>query len=114
MADFAVWVAACGLDGFEAAYARNRQGATDAMLEHDLLAQAVKAFMATRREWRGAASELLREIGHVAGCLKPRELADQLRRLAPPLQTHGIAIAEEKRSARQRPIVITRIEPTDA
>jgi hypothetical protein len=114
MADFAVWVTACGLDGFETAYARNRQGATDAMLEHDLLAQAVEAFMATWREWRGAASDLLQEIGHVAGCLKPRELGDGLRRLAPPLRTHGITVVEEKRSSRQRPIVITRIEPTDA
>ena len=79
MADFATWCVACGLDGFEEAYARNRQNAIDVMLEHDLLALALKAFMATRREWRGAAWQLLKEIGPVARVTRPQDLASWLR-----------------------------------
>jgi hypothetical protein len=111
MADFSVWCAACGLDGFEAAYRRNRQAATDVILEHDPLAQSIEAFMVKRKTWRGTAGELLREIGPAARCASPWELSDRLRRLAPLLQTHGIVVTEEQRRARQRPILITRIEP---
>lgn len=59
MADFATWTVACGVEGLEAAYARNRQAALDVVLEHDLLARSLEALMATREEWRGAAHELL-------------------------------------------------------
>lgn len=111
MADFSVWCAACELGGFEAAYTRNREAATDVILEHDPLAQSVEAFMAKRKEWRGAAGGLLEEIGLAARSTNPRELADRLRRLAPLLRTHGIVISEEPRKARQRPILITRVEP---
>jgi hypothetical protein len=76
MADFSNWVAACGLDGFEAAYVRNRAAATDVILGHDPLAQSVEALMATRREWRGAAWDLLKEIGPAARVATPRELSD--------------------------------------
>ena len=67
--------------------------------------------MAKRKEWRGAAGGLLEEIGLAARSTNPRELADRLRRLAPLLRTHGIVISEEPRKARQRPILITRVEP---
>ena len=110
MADFSVWGAACGLDGFEAAYARNRQAAIDVILEHEPLARSVEAFMARRKVWRGAAWELLKEIGPAARCADPRELSDRLRRLAPLLLTHDVSVSEEPRKARQRTIVITRIE----
>lgn len=110
MADFSVWCAACGLDGFEAAYARNRELATDVILEHDPLAQSVEAFMATRRQWQGSAWELLKEIGPATRCTNPRELSDRLRRLAPLLLTHGISVSEGPRKAKQRPILITQIE----
>jgi hypothetical protein len=83
MADFSVWCAACELGGFEAAYTRNREAATDVILEHDPLAQSIEAFMAKRKEWRGAAGGLLEEIGLAARSTNPRELADRLRRLAP-------------------------------
>ena len=111
MADFSVWCAACGLDGFEAAYQRNRAAATDVILDHDPLARSLEAFMAKRKEWRGAAWELLKEIGPAARCTSARELSEALRRLAPLLLTHGIAVSEEPRRAKSRPILITRSEP---
>jgi hypothetical protein len=108
MADFATWAVACGVGGLEAAYARSRQGAIDVILEHDLLAQSLEALMATRREWRGAAHELLDQIGEAAPISDPRALSDRLRRLAQPLRSHGILIAHEPRKNRLREIVIAR------
>jgi hypothetical protein len=106
MCDFATLCVACGLDRFEAAYAGNRQSAIDVMLEHDLVALAVKAFMATRREWRGAAWQLLSELSPAIRITDPREFASRLRRLAPPLLTHGLSISEEPRRGALRPLVI--------
>jgi hypothetical protein len=111
MADFSVWCAACGLDGFAAAYARNRAATIDVILEHDPLAQSIEAFMATRKTWQGTAGGLLEELGPSARCTSPRKLADGLRRLAPALRTHNIIVIEEKREAGRRPISITRVEP---
>jgi hypothetical protein len=110
MADFATWGVACGLDTLEAAYARNRQNAIDVILEHDLLAQSVKALVAAEGEWRGIAQELLDRIGRAARITDPRALSDRLRRLAQPLRSHGISISHEKRKAKRREIIIAPIE----
>jgi len=110
MADFAIWSAACGLDTFEAAYARNRLDAADAILEHDLLAQSLKALVAAKVEWRGTSQELLDQIGNAARITDPRTLSDRLRRLAQPLRSHGIWISHEPRKAKRREIVIARVE----
>jgi hypothetical protein len=109
MADFATWVVACGLDGFEQAFARNRQAAIDRALEYDPLAQRIETFM-WRQTWQGSAKDLLSLLGPKCGCSSPRELADQLRRLTPALLTHGIRCDEGRREAKRRPIIITRIE----
>jgi hypothetical protein len=108
MADFATWTVACGVEGLEAAYARNRQGALDVVLEHDLLARSLEALMATRKEWRGAAHELLDQIGEAARISDPKALSDRPRRLAQPLRSHGILISHEPRKNRLREIIITR------
>ena len=89
MADFATWSVACGLDTFEAAYARNRQNTIDVDLEHDILGQSVKALVAAKGEWRGTAMELPDQIGPTARITVPKVLSDQLRRLAPMLRFHG-------------------------
>ena len=52
MADFATWAVACGLDGFEQAYAANRQAAIDVALDHDVLARAVRALWCSSRVGR--------------------------------------------------------------
>src|SRR5262252_5718516 len=53
MADFATFAVACGLDTFDAEYARNRQNATDVILEQDVLAQSVKARWQKRESGEG-------------------------------------------------------------
>jgi hypothetical protein len=108
MADFATFAVACGLDTFEAAYARNRQNATDAILEHDILAQTIKALVAEKGTWQGTAMELLDEIGPVAQIKNPKVLSDRLSRLAPALRTHGIRVTHEPRTASRREMTITR------
>jgi hypothetical protein len=109
MADFATWCAACGLDA-EAAYSRNRQNAIDAILDHDLLAQSLKALVAAEGEWRGTAQELLDQIGDAARVRDPRALSDRLWRLAQPLRSQGVSIIREPRKAKRREIAITRVD----
>src|SRR4029077_21010715 len=83
MADFATWCAACGLSGFEAAYAANRQAAIDVVLEHDVLARAVRALVAQQDMWEGTASELLDLVGPAVRGMNAKALSDELNRLAP-------------------------------
>jgi len=111
MADFAHWAVACGVAGFEPAYAANRQAAIDVMLEHDPLARALRAFMARRKEWRGTAGELLDTIGPAAGIRSAQAIADELRRLAAPLRTIGLNIVNEPRTKVQRPLRIEWVTP---
>ena len=62
------------------------RAATDVILEHDPLARSVEAFMATRKEWRGAAGGAARRDRAGRPITNPRELSDRLRRLAPLLR----------------------------
>jgi hypothetical protein len=110
MADFATFAVACGLDTFEAEYARNRQNATDVILEQDVLAESLKALVAEKGEWRGTAMELLTQIGPAARITLPKVLSERLARLAPALRSHGIVISREPRTAGRREITIARIE----
>ena len=107
MADFATWAVACGLDGFEQAYAANRQAAIDVALEHDVLARAVRALMVQQREWKGTASELLDLFGPAVRIPNAKVLSDELNRLAPMLRTVGIDVRHNRTNAR-RGITITR------
>jgi hypothetical protein len=107
MADFATWAVACGLDGFEQAYAANRQAAIDVALEHDVLARAVRALMVENHAWQGTASELLDLLGELSQIRNAKVLSDELNRLAPMLRTIGVDIRHHRISAR-RGITITR------
>ena len=107
MTDFATWAVACGLDGFEQVYAANRQVAIEVALEHDVLARAVRALMAERREWEGTASELLDLLGGVGQIPNPKVLSDELNRLAPMLRTVGVDV-RYRRSNVRRGITIVR------
>jgi hypothetical protein len=104
MADFATWAVACGLEGFEGAYASNRQNAIDVLLEHDLLA---KALMTLVLPWKGTAQSLLYTVGPAAKIANPKVLSDELRRLTPMLRTVGIEVSHE-RTAERRLIRIKR------
>ena len=67
-----------GLDGFEAAYAHNREAPIDVMPEHDLLTQSVKAIVATTLEWQGVARKLLVLIDEAARSI---DIAHQPRKV---------------------------------
>jgi hypothetical protein len=108
MADFATWSVACGLDvdGFETAYAANRQAAIDVILEHDPLAQGVQALV--KKEWEGTATELLDLLGPSIKIANPKVLSDELMRLSPMLRSIGVDISRQKRKAEGRRIKIVR------
>ena len=107
MADFAHFSVACGVDGLEEAYRGNRQVAIEVALERDVLARAVRALMAERREWGGTASELLDLLGGVSQIPNPKVLSDELNRLAPMLRTVGIDVRYHRTNVR-RGITIAR------
>jgi hypothetical protein len=109
MADFVTWCAARGNDAFEAAYARNRQNAVDTVLEHDLLAQSLKALVAAEGAWRGTCQELLDRIGNAARITDPRALSERLRRLAQLLRSREYR-SPTSREGQRREIVIALVE----
>jgi hypothetical protein len=101
MADFCSLGVACGLDGFEAAYAANRQAAINVALEHDALACAVRALVAQQRMWEGTATELLDIIEPMIKVANAKVLADELRRLAPMLRTVGVELLHRRTNTRR-------------
>ncbi len=103
MADFAMWSVAvepaCPWpEGtFLEAYAGNRQGAVEATLDGDPVADVIRAVA----PWSGTASELLAELTtRTSETLtkrkdwfsRPRQVSDALRRLAPGLRKVGIEV----------------------
>lgn len=121
MADFAVWSVAAEpafpwpTDTFLSAYAGNRQGAVDDVLDGDPLVEVVRSIA----PWTGTASQLLTTLNaKVADDVKrqkgwfsrPRQVADALRRLAPGLRRTGIEVAFTKHGhTRTRLIEIGRV-----
>jgi hypothetical protein len=101
MADFAHWAVACGIGGFEAAYAANRQNAINVMLSHDPLAKAVRALVA-KKPFAGIMEDLLDVVGPTAEIRQTKKLSNELRRLAAPLRTVGVHIIFEQRTAEHR------------
>jgi hypothetical protein len=108
MVGFVTWGVACGLPGFEQAYAANQQEAVNTLLEYDTAAKAVRALMEGRKRWHGTATTLLTDLGEVAGVKNPRVLGDRLRMLMPMLRTVGIRIIPGKRKNVERPLTIER------
>ena len=103
MADFAMWSVAvepaCPWpEGtFLEAYAGNRQGAVEATLDGDPVADVIRAIA----PWSGTATELLAEVTRWTPetitrrkdwFSKPRQVSDSLRRLAPGLRKVGIEV----------------------
>src|SRR5262249_40348257 len=108
MVGFAKWGTACGLAGFEQAYADNRRDAINTLLEYDAVAKAVCRLREGRRSWHGTASKLFETLGEVAEIRTPRMLSDSLRLLAPMLETVGIHVILGKRRNIERPLTIER------
>jgi len=125
MADFALWATACETalwraGTFMSAYNDNLGEVVDGVIEGDPIAAAVRAMMATRTEWTGTASELLRALAEAAGERttkssktwpdSPRALAGRLRRAATFLRKVGIEIGFEREGrARTRMIRIATV-----
>jgi hypothetical protein len=110
MVDFALWGVACGVPDFEAAYAANRQAAINALLEYDPVARAVRRLMAKRKQWHGTAMKLLETLGPAAETASPQDLSNELRLLAPMLETVGVFVIHGQRTARERPLTVERRE----
>jgi hypothetical protein len=123
MADFALWATAC--EGalwpegtFMPAYLDNRAEAAERLIETDVVATAVQAFMANRATWSGTATELDTTLRMAAGNLEgtkgwpalPQFLAARLRALASSLGKTGIDVTTAKVGHdRKRVITLSRI-----
>ena len=121
MADFAVWGVAvepacpwpAGM--FLRVYAGNRQNAVEAILDGDPVVDVVQKMA----PWTGTASELLAELTTRTPAnitmrkdwfVKPRQVSDALRRLAPGLRRTGIEVTFLKHGhGRTRLIEIERV-----
>ena len=103
MADFALWSVAAEPacpwreGAFLEAYAGNRQGAVEAILDGDPVADVALALA----PWTGTATELLAELNTQTDdaltrrkdwYAKPRQVSDALRRVAPGLRKVGLAV----------------------
>ncbi len=122
MADFAMWGVATEAgcpwaEGtFLQVYAGNRQGAVEAMLEGDPIAD-VALKMAP---WDGTATEMLAKLNALVPenltkqrdwITRPRQVSDALRRLAPGLRRIGVDVAFTRSGhGRTRLIKIRRLD----
>ena len=112
MADFAMWSVAVEpacpwTDGvFLDAYAGNRQGAVEATLDGDPVADVVRALA----PWSGTATALLAELNKRSPenvtkrkdwFSRPRQVSDALRRLAPALRRVGVDVTFKKSGTRR-------------
>ena len=104
--DFEHWCVACGVPDFEAAFIANRETATQVMLSFDPIGKAVWALAEKKKKWTGTMSDLLDIVGPAAGIKAPKKLSDELRRLRPALQTVGVRITFQQRTAEHRPFTI--------
>jgi hypothetical protein len=117
MADFAEWGVACTRDiwnkegYFVRAYGLNRVGATKAVVEEDLIAGALAAFMEDQEVWTGETKSLLAKLNaaadeatqkHKYWPKAPNVLARRINRLAGMLRAIGISITPEMDSKTQR------------
>jgi len=123
MADFAMWSVAvepeCPWpDGtFLEAYAGNRQGAVEATLDGDPVADVVRALA----PWSGTATALLTELNKRSPenvtkrkdwFARPRQVSDALRRLCPALRRVGVDVTFKKSGTRR--IEIQRMSAPNA
>jgi hypothetical protein len=122
MADFALWVVACG-DGFLwpegeflKAYTGNRREAVDRVVEDSAVGTAVRTFMKDRPEWHGTTKNLLAVLAGVVGEVEtksrdwPRSakgLSNDLSRLAPALRAQGVEYSPPRKMGHDSPRVLS-------
>ena len=76
------------------------------MLSFDPIGKAVWPLAEKEKKWTGTMSDLLDIVGPGAGIKAPKKLSDELRRLRPALQTVGVHITFQQRTAEHRPFTI--------
>jgi hypothetical protein len=122
MADFAKWATACETaiwpaGTFMGAYDSSRNEAVAAVIEADVVATAVRDFMADRWEWEGTSSSLLDALGTLVAEKRDgknwpdeqRALRGRLKRAAPFLRTLGIGVEFGGTGRRRRHIRIQAV-----
>lgn len=121
MADFASFCIASEDSGqwprgaFLQAYRTNRQRASEAVLDGDLVAAAVRQI----GPFTGSAGELLERLGHAvpvkprAWPQSPRVLSNALRRLAPALRRAGITVRFERYREGRLVVIESSAEATE-
>ena len=111
MADFAEWAVACERSLWEPgtfmnAYMANRQGAIVDLVEGNLLASTVSAFIEEKKEWTGTATDLLEELDEKVTETQRKSkvwpkaanaLSGKLTRLTGDLRNVGIEIIQAGR-----------------
>ena len=117
MADFALWSVAVEpacpwAEGtFLEAYTGNRQGAVEATLDGDPVADVIRAIA----PWSGTASDLMAELTTRASDTitkrkdwfsRPRQVSDAVRRLAPGLRKVGIEVTFARLAHTGRRLVV--------
>ena len=120
MADFTLWSMAAetslGLEAgtFLATYQGNRDSANDIALEASPVGTAILLFMEDREEWKGAASELLKELNALVNEEMRREqswpkrantLSGILKRIAPNLRALGLNFSRGEGRERRKIIL---------
>jgi hypothetical protein len=127
MADFALWGTACERTpgAFMRAYDNNRASAVEIVLEHDLVATAVRSLMKARNgaEWAGTSMQLLPALTEVIDEShrrgrdwpdSPRALSGRLRRAATNLRKVHIEVAFSRAGHdKVRTVRITMTRQTD-
>jgi hypothetical protein len=131
MADFAIWASACEQAAgwrrgeFVSAYSSNQAAANAFALEGSCLAVAILSVMATMDSLEDTAAGLLKTLSEVVGeeirrqrnwPKSPRALANEIRRLAPILRVHGIAVdfSRESTTARRRLIKLWNVASNES
>lgn len=132
MADFARWATAAepalGLEpgAFLRAYESNRAAAQIAILEGDVVAQAVISLARARHQWEGTATELGAVLPDYAPAglshsrllpRDPRILSGRLRRLTPDLRAVGVELSNGhvgRDAAKRKTIGIRHMGDCDA
>ncbi|MCL4209630.1 MAG: hypothetical protein HRU76_13495 [Phycisphaeraceae bacterium] len=124
MADFAHWIVAAepGLPWktgeFMEAYTANRASAHDVALESTPVADAIRRFMVSRKEWEGRATDLLAHLDQLVDekvrhsrdwPKRPHTLSSALRRLAPNLRQVGVDLEFPKPGHRSRSIIVRTV-----
>ena len=104
MADFDKWAVSCLGASFMTAYLGNRADAVESVIDASPVASAVRDLMRSRPTWEGTATELLAELGGIAGDsatkakgwpANPRALGARLNRINSALRPAGIVLDKE-------------------